>query len=92
MPIYKNSVKAQSSVQQSESETGTTPVSEEKDSVPMLINVHLQPRNENAFCRVHRLAQTPFVNVEIPTVQSVKFLVEFLEKKWKNRRNQFVSV
>ncbi len=89
MPIYKNSVKAQESVQAGESET--VPVSDEKDSVPILINVHLQPKNENAFCRVHRLAQTPFINIEIPTVRTVKFLIEFLEKKWKNRRNQFVK-
>jgi len=92
MPIYKNSAKATApQQQQNDPETGAAPGSDEKDSVPPIINIHLQPRNENAFCRVHRLAQTPFLNIEIQTAQSVKFLIEFLENKWKNRRNQFVS-
>lgn len=60
--------------------------------MPPTITIQLEPKNENAFCRVHRLAQTPFLKVDIQTSQSVKYLIEFLEKKWKNRRNQFVSV
>ena len=40
---------------------------------------------------MHRLAQNPFLNIEIQTEQSVKFLLEFLENTWKDRRIQFVN-
>ena len=58
---------------------------------PRNISIRLEPKNEHAYCKVHRLAQNPFLNIEIQTLQSVKFLIEFLEKKWKDRRVQFVS-
>jgi hypothetical protein len=64
---------------------------ETSDSLPLTINIHLEPKSESAFCRVHRLAQNPFLNIEIQTLQSVKFLIEFLENKWKNRRSQFIE-
>ena len=64
---------------------------EASESLPLTINIHLEPKSESAYCRVHRLAQNPFLNVEMQTLQSVKYLIEFLENKWKNRRNQFVS-
>ena len=59
---------------------------------PRTITIRLEPKNEHAYCKVHRLAQNPFLNIEIQTLQSVKFLIEFLENKWKERRVQFVSV
>ncbi|CAF0748523.1 unnamed protein product [Brachionus calyciflorus] len=60
-------------------------------SIPEVLSIHLEPINESAYCRVHKLAQNPFVNIEVNPNQSVKFLIEFLENKWKNRRNQFVN-
>ena len=65
--------------------------SESVNQLPATIQVQLEPRNEAAYCRVHKLAQNPFLSIEIQTLQSVKFLIEFLENKWKNRRNQYVS-
>ncbi len=41
---------------------------------------------------MHRLAQNPFLSIEISTLQSIKYLIEFLENKWKTRRNQFVRL
>jgi hypothetical protein len=58
---------------------------------PRNISIHFEPKNEHAYCKVHRLAQNPFLNIEIQTEQSVKFLLEFLENKWKDRRIQFVN-
>lgn len=58
--------------------------------MPETLNIHLEPNSESAYCRVHRLAQNPFLKVEVQSLQTVKFLIEFLENKWKNRRNQFV--
>lgn len=57
---------------------------------PRTIQIRLEPRNEHSYCKVHRLAQNPYLNIEIETLQSVKFLLDFLETKWKDRRTQFV--
>ena len=57
---------------------------------PRTIQIRLEPRNEHSYCKVHRLAQNPYLNIEIETQQSVKFLLEFIENKWKDRRTQFV--
>ena len=65
---------------------------ENSSQLPATIQVQLEPRNEAAYCRVHKLAQNPFLSIEIQTLQSVKFLIEFLENKWKNRRNHYVSL
>jgi hypothetical protein len=64
---------------------------EKLNTLPRTINIQLEPRNESAFCRVHRLAQNPFLTIDIRTLQSVAFLIEFLENKWKNRQNQFLE-
>lgn len=65
--------------------------SESVNQLPATIQLQLEPRNEAAYCRVHKLAQNPFLSIEIQTLQSVKFLIEFLENKWKNRRNQYMD-
>ncbi len=61
------------------------------NQLPTTINIQLEPKTESAYCRVHRLAQNPFLTIEVPTLQSIKYLIEFLENKWKTRRNQFVK-
>jgi hypothetical protein len=63
---------------------------ESTNSMPQTLSINLEPNSEAAYCRVHRLAQNPFLTVKIQALQTVKFLIEFLENKWKNRRNQFV--
>jgi hypothetical protein len=59
-------------------------------SPPTVLTVQLEPSSESAYCRVHRLAQNPFLSVEVAAAQTLKFLIQFLENKWKSRRNQFV--
>jgi len=86
MPVCKISAKP---VEPSTSAIATALPVEKSDCMPDAIHLHLEPRSENAYCRVHRLAQNPFLNIEIQTVQTVKFLIEFLESKWKSRRDQF---
>lgn len=87
MPISKDSTKT---VQSDPDQTMANEV-EVEGRIPYSITIQLEPKNENAYCRVHRLAQTPFLNIEIQTLQSVRYLIEFLENKWKNRRNQFLE-
>jgi hypothetical protein len=85
MPICKDSTKTV------QSDPETTANDEVKGTIPYSINIQLEPKNESAYCRVHRLAQTPFLNIEIQTLQTVRYLIEYLENKWKNRRNQFLE-
>ena len=65
--------------------------SDASSQIPRTINIHLEPKSEYAFCRIHRLAQNPYLNIEIPTSQTVKYFIDFLENKWKNRHKQVVS-
>jgi hypothetical protein len=60
------------------------------NAIPQIFNVQLEPNSESAYCRVHRLAQNPFLNIDVTPSQTIKFLIQFLENKWKSRRNQFV--
>lgn len=87
MPICKDSTKTV----QSDPDQTMANEAEVEGRIPYSISIQLEPKNENAYCRVHRLAQTPFLNIEIQTLQSVRYLIEFLENKWKNRRTQFLE-
>jgi hypothetical protein len=60
------------------------------NATPQVFSVQLEPNSESAYCRVHRLAQNPFLSIDVAPSQTLKFLIQFLENKWKSRRNQFV--
>jgi hypothetical protein len=55
------------------------------------LNIILEPQNESAYCRVHKLAQNPFLSIDVLPNQTLSFLIQYLEQKWKSRKNQFVS-
>ena len=59
--------------------------------LPATINVQLEPKSESAYCRVHNLDHNPLLSIELSSLQSIKYLIEFLEGKWKDRRNQFIE-
>lgn len=54
-------------------------------------NIQLEPQSLAAFCRVQRLAQNPFLSIDVAPEQTIKFLIQFLENKWKSRRSQFLE-
>jgi hypothetical protein len=60
--------------------------------LPQLINILLQPKNESAFCRVQKLAQNPFLLIDVQSTHTIKYLISYLENKWKDRRLKFVSI
>jgi hypothetical protein len=72
------------------SKVTTKEEAEPNNTLPHLICVQLEPKTETAYCRVHRLAQNPFISIKLKSLQSVRYLIEFLEEKWKSRRDQFV--
>lgn len=59
--------------------------------LPQLLKVSLEPKNEMAFCRVQKLAQNPYLMIDLLGTHTIKHLISYLENKWKERRLQFVS-
>lgn len=55
-------------------------------------NIQLEPQSLAAFSRVQRLAQNPFLSIDVAPEQTIKFLIQFLENKWKSRRTQFLEL
>lgn len=65
---------------------------ESSATLPQVINVLLQPKNELAFCRVQKLAQNPYLLIDLQSAHTIKYLISYLENKWKDRKVQFVCL
>ncbi len=65
---------------------------EPTEQLPQTFSIVLEPKNESAFCKIQKLAQNPYVCIDVQATQTVKFLIAYLENKWKDRRTQFVSI
>jgi len=73
------------------SKNSVTTTSESNVALPQTISLYLHPKHEISFCRVQKLAQNPYLMVEVQNTQSIGQLISMLESKWKDRKMEFLE-